>query len=52
MGMSTRAIAPTVGVSVATAKRDVQVAHGEPPAAHERIDPRTCEVVPPPARGA
>ena len=31
-GMSTRQIAPVVGVSVATAKRDAQVAHREPPA--------------------
>lgn len=44
-GMSTRAIAPTVGVSVATAKRDVQVAQPEPPAAHERVDPATGEVL-------
>lgn len=51
MGMSTRAIAPTVGVSKDTVYRD-QVYQADTPAAHERIDPRTCEVIPPPARGA
>ena len=42
-GMSTRAIAPTVGVSKDTVYRD-QVYQADTPAAHERIDPRTCEV--------
>ena len=45
--MSTRAIAPVVGVSKDTVYRD-QVYQADTPAAHERIDPRTCEVVPPP----
>ena len=51
LGMSTRAIAPVVGVSKDTVYRD-QVYQADTPAAHERIDPRTGEVIPPPARGA
>ena len=51
-GMSTRAIAPVVGVSDATAWRDSQVLHDEAPApepaAPERIDPVTGEAVPAP----
>ena len=49
-GMSTRAIAPVVGVSDATAWRDSQVLHDEAPAPEpvtpERIDRVTGEVLP------
>ena len=44
-GMSTRAIAPAVGVNQATAVRDVQVMRDASPATPERIDPATGEVL-------
>lgn len=47
-GMSTRAIAPTVGRDSSVIRRDLQVVHPAPPAPAERIDPRTGEVVPAP----
>lgn len=51
--MSTRAIAPTVGVSYDTVHKDQRrQASDDLTPAPERIDPRTGEVVPPPARGA
>ena len=48
-GMSTRAIASVVGVTHETVAQDIKSpVRNLTPAAHERIDPRTCEVVPPP----
>lgn len=46
-GMSTRAIAPAVGVDQKTVYRD-QVRHHASPATDERINPATGEVVPAP----